>query len=139
MKFCPNCGAELKAEAKFCSSCGTPLTPQAPKPQPQAQAAPEKVVTSGSTRVINIYGYKEYYMITPEVDVFLNNRFIGKVAANSCLPVELTDDNAYFEFRLKAAIGFPRKCHCFVNKTFTGGLQLKTNRLFGTISVDYVM
>jgi hypothetical protein len=40
MKFCPNCGAELKPEAKFCASCGTPISvvtpPQAePIPQPQ--------------------------------------------------------------------------------------------------------
>jgi hypothetical protein len=40
MKFCPNCGAELKPEAKFCTSCGTPISvvtpPQAePSPQPQ--------------------------------------------------------------------------------------------------------
>lgn len=37
MKFCPNCGAELKAEAKFCAACGTPI---ATTPPPPVQAAP---------------------------------------------------------------------------------------------------
>jgi hypothetical protein len=41
MKFCPNCGAELKPEAKFCVACGTPVAvvsppsfEQVPQPQP---------------------------------------------------------------------------------------------------------
>lgn len=40
MKFCPNCGAELKPEAKFCAACGTPIaasTPPPPQPQPAYQ------------------------------------------------------------------------------------------------------
>jgi len=42
MKFCPNCGAELKPEAKFCAACGTPIVApppvqQAPPPQPAYQ------------------------------------------------------------------------------------------------------
>ncbi len=44
MKFCPNCGAELKPEAKFCAACGTPIvattTPPvepAPLPKPPYQ------------------------------------------------------------------------------------------------------
>jgi len=40
MKFCPNCGAELKPEAKFCAACGTPIVvapppPVEPTPPPQ--------------------------------------------------------------------------------------------------------
>jgi hypothetical protein len=40
MKFCPNCGAELKPEAKFCAACGTsiavaPPPPVEPTPPPQ--------------------------------------------------------------------------------------------------------
>lgn len=38
MKFCPNCGAELKPEAKFCTACGTPVataTPLPVEPEPQ--------------------------------------------------------------------------------------------------------
>src|SRR5665811_835945 len=39
MKFCPNCGAELKPEAKFCAACGTSIVaettpPVEPTPQP---------------------------------------------------------------------------------------------------------
>lgn len=37
MKFCPNCGAELKPEAKFCAACGTPI---AATPPPPAQPMP---------------------------------------------------------------------------------------------------
>ena len=32
MKFCPNCGAELKPEAKFCTACGTPFAVMSPPP-----------------------------------------------------------------------------------------------------------
>ncbi len=32
MKFCPNCGAELKPEAKFCTACGTPVAVVSPSP-----------------------------------------------------------------------------------------------------------
>ncbi len=40
MKFCPNCGAELKPEAKFCVNCGTYVAtatppPTVPDPEPQ--------------------------------------------------------------------------------------------------------
>ncbi len=40
MKFCLNCGAELKPEAKFCITCGTPIVvtpppPVQPSPEPQ--------------------------------------------------------------------------------------------------------
>lgn len=40
MKFCPNCGTELKPEARFCTACGTPIpveTPPAAEPEPQPQ------------------------------------------------------------------------------------------------------
>lgn len=42
MKFCPNCGAELKPEAKFCVACGMPVatatsTPGEYKPQANFQ------------------------------------------------------------------------------------------------------
>ena len=36
MKFCPNCGAELKPEAKFCVACGTPVVRETPPPVEQA-------------------------------------------------------------------------------------------------------
>jgi len=41
MKFCPNCGTELKPEARFCTACGTPIpveTPPAAEPEPQMQS-----------------------------------------------------------------------------------------------------
>ncbi|MEI6062619.1 MAG: YIP1 family protein [Bacteroidota bacterium] len=45
MKFCPNCGAELKPEAKFCAACGTSIYSAAPlpvqtAPPPPVQSAP---------------------------------------------------------------------------------------------------
>jgi len=40
MKFCPNCGAELKPEAKFCAACGTPI---AVAPPPAQHAPPPQV------------------------------------------------------------------------------------------------
>lgn len=41
MKFCPNCGAELKPEAKFCAACGSPIAAAATPPaQPAYQPPP---------------------------------------------------------------------------------------------------
>lgn len=41
MKFCPNCGAELKPEAKFCAACGTSITvATSPPVQPASQPQP---------------------------------------------------------------------------------------------------
>jgi hypothetical protein len=78
MKFCPNCGAELKPEAKFCTACGTPVAVVSPppmfepKPEPQpgyrqqdpayeqakeASSAFKKAITGNTNlvqRVINI-------------------------------------------------------------------------------------
>jgi len=45
MKFCPNCGAELKREAKFCTTCGTPIfdsTPPPVEPEPQTQTSSQQ-------------------------------------------------------------------------------------------------
>ena len=42
MKFCPNCGEELKPEAKFCTACGTSVassTPPPEMPDPPSQPA----------------------------------------------------------------------------------------------------
>lgn len=33
MKFCPNCGSEIKAGEKFCSSCGTMIMESEPLPE----------------------------------------------------------------------------------------------------------
>ena len=43
MKFCPNCGAELKPEAKFCAACGTPITVASPPPSQEAPPPPPPV------------------------------------------------------------------------------------------------
>lgn len=41
MKFCPNCGAELKPEAKFCAACGNPIATSTPPPvQPSPPPPP---------------------------------------------------------------------------------------------------
>ena len=37
MKFCPNCGAELKSGARFCAACGTSVATAEPQP---AQSTP---------------------------------------------------------------------------------------------------
>jgi len=48
MKFCPNCGAELKPEARFCAACGTPVavseTPQAQPTPPPTNRVEEPVI-----------------------------------------------------------------------------------------------
>jgi len=41
MKFCPNCGAELKPEAKFCVACGTPIAVKQPEEPAPIEPAPQ--------------------------------------------------------------------------------------------------
>ena len=56
--FCSNCGAQVGDNEKFCKVCGTPVkvqaappvTQQAPVYQQPAQAAPQAVPTSASTK-----------------------------------------------------------------------------------------
>jgi len=60
MKFCPNCGTELKPEAKFCSSCGTPISvitpPQAePSPQPQTDYQQQEPVYEQAKEATNAF------------------------------------------------------------------------------------
>jgi hypothetical protein len=43
MKFCGNCGKEVKATAKFCPHCGTPAAPAAEEPVNAAQPLDDKV------------------------------------------------------------------------------------------------
>ena len=121
--ICPRCKQALPDGAKFCTNCGADLT--------DAAAAP--------TRRIRIYGYKEWYAISPDVEVFLNGVKVGTLAAKGELTVEIGNENAFFEFHMNQGLGIVRKCHCFVNQIFNGGLQLKTNRWTGSISVEYTM
>ncbi len=90
MKFCPNCGAELKPGAKFCVACGTPIAvttappfQQTPPPRPNYQQQPvyentreaANAFTDAATgktnlfrRVINIIikPHQEWYVIAGE-------------------------------------------------------------------------
>ena len=121
---CPKCNAEVQADAKFCANCGTPLS-GAEKPK----------------RIINIYGYKEWYAIDIPMDVYMNNEKIGTLSPKGKMTVELGDDNYYFEFVWHNGYMYQPKarCNCYINKTFCGGIQLCTNRWLGTISVAYTM
>lgn len=56
MKFCPQCGAELKPEAKFCAACGTSIqvqTPPPPAPQPVYQ--PQEPVYDQAREATNAF------------------------------------------------------------------------------------
>ena len=49
MKFCQNCGAVLKPEAKFCTACGTPVVAETPPPveptlEPQPVYQPQEPI-----------------------------------------------------------------------------------------------
>ncbi len=49
MKLCPNCGAELKPEAKFCTACGTPVSFETtPEPTYQFQEPVREQVSEAS-------------------------------------------------------------------------------------------
>lgn len=63
MKFCPNCGAELKPEAKFCVACGTPIavkqpvepSPVEPTPQPQPNQPQQEPVYEQAKEASNAF------------------------------------------------------------------------------------
>jgi len=60
MKFCPNCGAELKPEAKFCAACGTPIvvappSPEQPTPQPQPPYQQQEPVYEQAKEATNAF------------------------------------------------------------------------------------
>ncbi len=60
MKFCPNCGTELKAEARFCAACGTPIAaaippPVQPSPQPQHVYQPQEPVYEQAREASNAF------------------------------------------------------------------------------------
>lgn len=121
--ICPRCKQAVPDGAKFCTNCGADLTG----------------VTVAPKRKIRIYGYREWYAISPDVEVFLNGAKVGTLTAKGELAVEIGNENAFFEFHMNQGLGIVRKCHCFVNQIFNGGLQLKTNRWTGSISVEYTM
>ena len=58
MKFCPNCGAELKPEVKFCAACGTPVataTPPPIEPAPQTNYQQQEPVYMQAKEASNAF------------------------------------------------------------------------------------
>lgn len=95
--------------------------------------------TPVQTRDIHIYGYKEWYLPHLDVDVYLDGEKKGTIPYKGHLTVEIDNNNHYFEFHWNKGLGFVKKCHCFINNKFVGGLQLVTNRFLGIINVEYTM
>ena len=69
--------------------------------------------------------------------IYLDGKKVGSVPYKGHYMVEVDDNNHYFEFHWTMAI--KGKCHCPINKTFVGGLQLVTNRFLGSINVEFTM
>lgn len=55
MKFCPNCGTELKPEAKFCVACGTPVTVSPSEPPPPAYQQQQEPVYEQAKEATNAF------------------------------------------------------------------------------------
>jgi len=120
---CPNCKTEVPESARFCTNCGESMTG----------------ITKSQKRKIRIYGYKEWYAITWDTDIFLNGKKVGTIRPKGVLEVEVGDKDCYFEFQWHQGFGIVSKGHCFVNSTFNGGLQLVTNRFTASIKAEYTM
>ena len=90
-------------------------------------------------REIHIYGYKEWYLPRLDVDVYLDGKKIDTIPYKGHLIVELDNNNHYFEFHWNKGLGIVKKCHCFLNEKFVGGIQLVTNRFLGSINVEFTM
>jgi hypothetical protein len=74
MKFCPQCGSELKEEAKFCPSCGFKIVSQqqAPPPEPAQPTFQPKEATNAFTDAItgktNLVNRVSNILIKPKVE-----------------------------------------------------------------------
>lgn len=68
MKFCSNCGNELKENAKFCASCGTPVTEETKKVEEKIDEALNDVVAE-----VNNESNKEVVKDVQENVVVTNN------------------------------------------------------------------
>ena len=111
--------------------------------QKEMQGLHQDEVVLKSTKVqkreIHIYGYKEWYLPALDVDIYMDGVKKGSVPYKGHFVVEIDNGGHYFEFHWNRGLGIVKKCHCFINETFVGGLQLVTNRFLGTIKIEYTM
>ena len=86
-----------------------------------------------SSHVVRVYGYKEWYLIRPAVAVYRNGEKIGKLAYDSYMDIECVSERDILHFRYGL-----NSCQFVVDPSFTGALQLVTNRFTSTISVEVI-
>jgi len=151
MKFCPNCGAELKPEAKFCAACGTSIAatppPVEPTPQPAYQQ-PEPVydqakeatnaftdAITGKTnlvqRVINIITKpkQEWYVIAQEQPNTM--KLIGGYAFILALIPAISGFVKY------GIIGF--SFMGYTSRSISSGIQMGLTSLLGAVIGVYLL
>jgi len=92
-----------------------------------------------TSRVIRIYGDKEWHWFTYTMDVYLDGQLIGKISSGKTMDVEIDYNNHCFEFHWNRVIGQPKKCMCFINTTFVGGIQIVVHRILDKISSEYTL
>lgn len=90
-------------------------------------------------REIKVYGHQEWYLVQQDIEVHLDGKFLAKIPYKGVITVNLDYDNHCFEFQWKKGFGIVRKCQCFINKTFVGGVQIVTHRWADKISCQYTL
>lgn len=70
MPYCPNCGAEIEADAAFCGSCGARLEGEAPSVRPAARRGRSLVILGGVAAVVVLVigGVVGYNAVTGDGD-----------------------------------------------------------------------
>jgi RNA polymerase subunit RPABC4/transcription elongation factor Spt4 len=99
MRFCHNCGAPVKDEAKFCTNCGTAvitINTQEKQPEPQVVAEPEQTYVAPAA--------PEQTYVTPAAP---EQTYIAPQEAHSAAPEapqENKDHTVHYAFNLVFAI-----------------------------------
>lgn len=114
---CPECGHEISDKAGTCIHCGCPIS-----------AIQEPTDNSGT---FVVYGYTEWYLLKPTLQIYLNGEYIGDVsyrAKTKKIPIQGTSEvKIKYGFRT-ATVQVPARIHSEIHVEF--------NRLTGSLMAE---
>ena len=105
---CPNCNTNMPDEAKFCPSCGWK-------------------VEANRKKTIEIHGYKEWYLYSPPIRVFINDILCAEVNHNEIKKVNIDRKDCIITFKW----GLVRPFILNVPAEFEGKILIETSRWTG--------
>ena len=123
--FCEKCGKELREGVKFCTGCGSKIDKESVDTQDAA------AVQQGNGKLI-VYGYTQWFLWRPKVDIMKNGVKIGEVNPDSKVEIAI-DENCMIQFRCSMRTA---TMQAFSEKTQT--VQLSFNRITGELLIDHL-